>query len=194
MARSSRAAAAAHHAQIETVAARLIREKGIQSVSIGDVMSEVRLTHGGFYKHFESKTALMTAACAQAFEEMHKVRLSLGAHTGKTTLANFIEQYLSSPHRAHPGRGCPVVALAADAAREPVGSAFQNEYIRGTEQLAEEIERMLPGRDDDKRSHALFLLSTIVGALTLARATFGSNFSDEILSCTSRALLIGEKA
>ena len=40
------------------VAARSFRAKGPDHVSVGEVMSEAGLTHGGFYAHFKSKDAL----------------------------------------------------------------------------------------------------------------------------------------
>ena len=49
-------------------AARLFRERGIDAVSVGDVMARVGMTAGGFYRHFENKEALAAEACAAAFE------------------------------------------------------------------------------------------------------------------------------
>lgn len=37
---------------------------------IGQVMKELGLTKGGFYRHFESKGDLYAAAAARAFEEL----------------------------------------------------------------------------------------------------------------------------
>ena len=57
------------------MASRLFRERGVGSVSVPDVMSEIGLTRGGFYKHFESKEALVAAAVEAAFTE-HLDRLA----------------------------------------------------------------------------------------------------------------------
>jgi TetR/AcrR family transcriptional repressor of nem operon len=48
-------------------ASRLFRERGIESVSVGEVMAAQGMTAGGFYRHFESKEALAAEACAAAF-------------------------------------------------------------------------------------------------------------------------------
>ncbi|WP_437126347.1 TetR/AcrR family transcriptional regulator [Noviherbaspirillum album] len=33
----------------------LFRKRGIENVTVADVMNGVSMTHGGFYKHFSSK-------------------------------------------------------------------------------------------------------------------------------------------
>lgn len=54
---------------IET-AARLLRERGLQGISLADIMQAAGLTHGGFYGHFSSKDDLTTQASAQAAASM----------------------------------------------------------------------------------------------------------------------------
>ena len=39
-------------------AARLFRERGFENISVGALMKAAGFTHGGFYNHFESKSAL----------------------------------------------------------------------------------------------------------------------------------------
>ena len=48
------------------VAARSFREQGSENNGIGQVMKELGLTKGGFYRHFESKGDLYAAAVARA--------------------------------------------------------------------------------------------------------------------------------
>ena len=67
--RSSRADTARHHEELIDAASRLFRERGLDSVSVPDVMGEVGLTRGGFYKHFESKEALVATAIEVAYEK-----------------------------------------------------------------------------------------------------------------------------
>ena len=49
-------------------AARLYRERGFTGVGVADITREAGLTHGGLYRHFESKDALAAEAAAYAFE------------------------------------------------------------------------------------------------------------------------------
>lgn len=62
MGRSSRQQADANRARIVEIASGLFRARGIEAVSIGDVMKAAGLTQGGFYRHFASKDALAAEA------------------------------------------------------------------------------------------------------------------------------------
>ena len=57
MARRSSADKAETHERIVEHAAQAFREHG-SGVGIGEVMKDLGLTHGGFYRHFESKDDL----------------------------------------------------------------------------------------------------------------------------------------
>ena len=61
--RNSREATAASRERIVAVAAKLFRERGIAAVGVAELMEAAGMTHGGFYKHFESKDALIAEAC-----------------------------------------------------------------------------------------------------------------------------------
>src|SRR5690349_9427188 len=69
MGRVSQAQAAQNRERIVDTAARLFRERGMAGVSVADVMAEAGLTHGGFYKHFASKDALVAEAVTLAFTQ-----------------------------------------------------------------------------------------------------------------------------
>jgi TetR/AcrR family transcriptional repressor of nem operon len=47
------------HARIVRAAAKRFREKGLEGVAIADLMKELDLTVGGFYKHFDSRVRLV---------------------------------------------------------------------------------------------------------------------------------------
>ena len=69
MGRVSRAQAEANRAAVVEAASRMARERGMTQVSVPEVMGSVGLTHGGFYRQFESKDDLFAAACSAAFDE-----------------------------------------------------------------------------------------------------------------------------
>jgi TetR/AcrR family transcriptional repressor of nem operon len=69
MGRVSQAQATQNRERIVGTAARLFRERGMTGVSVADVMAEAGLTHGGFYKHFTSKDALVAEAVTLAFTQ-----------------------------------------------------------------------------------------------------------------------------
>ena len=72
MPRMSEAEKRKSHRRILDAASRLMREKGIGSTSVSDVMKAARLTHGGFYRHFSSKDELVAAAFQHAVDDVVK--------------------------------------------------------------------------------------------------------------------------
>ena len=64
----SKTQAAENRAGIVDAAARLYREKGLSGVGVAEITRDAGLTHGGLYRHFESKDARAREACLRAFE------------------------------------------------------------------------------------------------------------------------------
>ncbi|MBY0294826.1 MAG: TetR/AcrR family transcriptional regulator, partial [Methylobacterium sp.] len=145
--RVSKEAAAASRARIVAAASRLLRERGVEATSIADVMAAAGLTHGGFYKHFGSKDDLVAAAVGAAFaghaERFAERRAALGA---QVALRAYLDEYLSPEHVAHPGLGCPVAALGAEAGRS--SAAVADAFARGVEEtIARFLTAAPPGSD-----------------------------------------------
>src|SRR5260370_1171918 len=55
--------------RIVRAAARRFRSRGSEA-TIGELMRDLRLTHGGFYRHFESKEDLFAEAFEQSLKEL----------------------------------------------------------------------------------------------------------------------------
>jgi TetR/AcrR family transcriptional repressor of nem operon len=174
MGRVSQAQAQENRKRIVATAARLFRERGVAGVSVADVMAEVGLTHGGFYKQFASKEALVAEAVGQAFGE-------LSDRLGGADQAAFVTGYLSPGHRDDPGDGCPAAGFSGDLAREEPGSAARTAYAQGIELYARWL-----GKDGGED---LAAVATLVGAMVLARATAGTEVSDRILEAARGKLL-----
>ena len=51
-------------------AARLFRERGVEGVTVAEVMQDAGLTHGGFYAHFKSKDELVETALRHSAEQL----------------------------------------------------------------------------------------------------------------------------
>ncbi|MEU4694840.1 TetR family transcriptional regulator [Actinoplanes sp. NPDC023714] len=172
MGRVSQAQARQNRERIVATAARLFRERGIAGVSVADVMAEAGLTHGGFYKHFASKDALVAEAVTRAFTDQ---AAAIPGDRG-----GLLDAYLSPGHRDDAGTGCPSAGFGGDVAHASGGDETRRAYARGVEAFATHLGR--PGEPD------LAALSTMVGALILARATAGTDLSDRILAAARDAL------
>jgi TetR/AcrR family transcriptional regulator, transcriptional repressor for nem operon len=181
MGRVSQAQAQENRRNVVRTAGRLFRERGVDGVSVADIMAEAGLTHGGFYKQFASKEALVVEAVADAFAEQ---ATSLGTYQDQpdqaAAHAAFIAGYLSPDHRDDPGPGCPTAGFGGDMARQEIGSPAREAYAKGVDLYS----RWLGSENEPD----LAAVSTLVGAVFLARATAGTDLSDRILEAARKAL------
>ena len=51
-------------------ASRRVRAEGLDGAAVAAVMRDAGLTHGGFYKHFESKDELLLESLQEAFRDL----------------------------------------------------------------------------------------------------------------------------
>jgi TetR/AcrR family transcriptional regulator, transcriptional repressor for nem operon len=176
-----------NHERIVRIASKRFREKGLEGVGIADLMKEVGLTVGGFYKHFDSRDDLVVEALRSAFGTWR--RPSDAATSGGLPLsyATLVDDYLSEAHRDHPGSGCAISALAGEIARSGKRTrALLTEEIRKAFQL---IADLIPGKDEGRaRSGAILTLSALVGAIGLSRAVSDEAVSREILKTVGELL------
>lgn len=178
---------------IEDASSRLFREKGLNGVSVADLMAAASLTHGGFYGHFASKDGLAAVACGKAFEQSSSrwTQRFAALPDAAARRRSYVENYLSPSNRDRPGNGCAAAALAVDVAREPLDRPVRAAYLDGLKSMVQRVTSIAPGnRDaDEVRPQALVEMATLVGALVLARATRGEPLSDEILQSVRTHLL-----
>jgi TetR/AcrR family transcriptional regulator, transcriptional repressor for nem operon len=181
----SQADKAETHARIVALAAQRFREKGLDGLSIADLMKEAGLTHGGFYKHFASRDDLVAEAVAAALASAASRPTPEGKERG---LAEFIKSYLGHAHRDSLGTGCAVSALMNDMSR--AGAKAKTLYTGQVRRNVETFSQKLPsGTERERRAKAILTLSAMAGALGLARAVEDASLSDEILSVVSKALV-----
>ena len=192
MPRVSRAQAEANHQAIEAAASRLFRERGLDGVTVADVMAEAGLTHGGFYTHYESKDALAAAACESAFAlAAEKWRRRVAAAATPVAARDAIaEGYLKSANCDPSVASCPTATLVTDVARAGTAHPIHDAYIDGVKQQIDILAKLGTSGDRGKdRAAACVQLATMMGALLLARATHGDPISDEIIGAARTHLV-----
>jgi TetR/AcrR family transcriptional repressor of nem operon len=183
----SRAEKEKTHKRIVKIAAKRFREEGLAGVGIAELMKEAGLTVGGFYKHFDSRDDLVAEAVNSAFGAWQRRVDAAKAGGPSVPLAKLIDEYLSETHRSNPGSGCAFSALAPEIARSDKRTrSLTSEQVRSDVQL---IATLLPGRDKRAaRSRAILIFSTLVGAMSLARAVSDEALSREILKTVGELL------
>lgn len=173
-----------NRARVVETASALFRERGYDGVSVADLMLAAGLTHGGFYKHFESKAGLMAEATA------HGLAAKMRDYQG-VDMRGFVDSYLSRAHRDGRADGCTVAALSGDAARQP--PAVQAALESGIAMMLGAVERgalAAAATPAAARAQAIGLYAQMVGAVVLSRACRDdSPLSDEILdTCRAQVL------
>lgn len=186
MARSQEEKARTHE-RILRIASKRLRETGLNGIGVADLMKEAGLTVGGFYKHFESRDALVAEAVGASMGIWEAKREAAEQAGTALRLDSLLDDYLGTGHRDHPGVGCAFSALAPDLAR-----ADAKTRRCATEQLRRNFDTLAgllgDSGDGSARARAILAFSAMVGALSLARVADDDALSREILE-TVRGML-----
>jgi TetR/AcrR family transcriptional regulator, transcriptional repressor for nem operon len=188
--RHSKAEKARTHERIVGIASKRFREEGLAGIGIADLMKDAGLTVGGFYKHFNSRDALVAEAVGSALE-LWKRQVDATASGGPpVTYESLVDEYLSEAHRNHPGTGCPVSALAGDLARTDRRTrALVSRKVRDNiELLATLIRNTNKTNSGSARAQAVLTYCALVGAIGMARAVSDEELSREILKTAAQRL------
>jgi TetR/AcrR family transcriptional repressor of nem operon len=184
---------------IEKASSRLFRAKGLDGVSVAEVMAAAGLTHGGFYGHFSSKNELAATACTRAFLDSGarwERRFSELPDPAARRRA-YVESYLATATRDRPGGGCAAAALATDVARAQDGAPVRAAFVQGLHAMVARLVQLQPEGSADPavaEQQALADMATLVGALVLARAVKGDPLSEALLDGARARLLAGTQA
>ena len=106
--------------RILDIAAARIRRDGIDSLGVAELMKEAGLTHGGFYRHFNSREHLVAEAARRALSQGSEPTMAAGQLGGRRGFTNLVDVYLSAWHRDHPESGCGVAGTGLSVIWAPV--------------------------------------------------------------------------
>ncbi|MDR3742153.1 MAG: TetR/AcrR family transcriptional regulator [Terracidiphilus sp.] len=176
----SKEVSAQHKEQIIAAAARHYRERGFEGVSVAELMKDVGLTHGGFYRHFSSKEELIAAASLRAVSESINKWRKIAENARKDRLQAIVEAYLSLRHHDHPETGCLLAALGGDLSRH--SASVKDAVTEGERQIIDFLSGIAPGSTKAlRRRQAIIALASMVGGMILARVTSEVGLRGEIL-------------
>jgi TetR/AcrR family transcriptional repressor of nem operon len=169
--------------RILTAAADLFREHGVDGVGVDAVMKEAGLTHGGFYLHFPSKEALAAEVSQSLLEKAASRWDKISRSDDRATALEAIVRSYLDPDNVVSSHCCPLTTLGPDVARrstsrEAVGGALQG--------MLDALGRCLPGQEQ-----ALASLSTMVGAVVLARLADNPALARDFLRAATDSVLAG---
>ncbi|MBK9670566.1 MAG: TetR/AcrR family transcriptional regulator [Thermomonas sp.] len=178
----------ATHERIVDAAARAIRRSGYHGTGVADIMKEAGLTHGGFYAHFASRDAMLAEAADHAGSEavalMERVAAAVPA---QDALPAMIRAYLSDAHAKAIETGCATAALASEMPRQ--APEVRRAATRRIKEMIDLVARHSPEwGQSGAHEQALVAVSTMVGALVLARAVDDPRLSDAMRDAAQRHL------
>lgn len=178
--------AAATRERLVDLAAALLRREGAAALGVQSLARAAGVTHGGFYRHFASREALLAAAIDRAF-----ALASTGVPPDddpRRALRGFIRAYLSPAHAGAPESGCPLPTLAGEAQR--LEGAAGERYRAGAARLCGRLAAMMAAAGvADPEATARSVLAELVGAVTLARVVPDEAERDAVLAASRSALL-----
>src|ERR1700674_373826 len=139
----SKASKANTHARLVQAAAARFKERGVDGISLSDLMKDLKLTHGGFYKHFDSRDELVSEALELALAQSGQALREHVFQGDKPDVAAFVDSYLNEAHRDGRAGGCAVAALAGDAPRKSadVQAQFRRQIEANVETLSEALRQ-----------------------------------------------------
>ena len=155
--------------RIVRAAARRFRSGGSEGAAIGKLMRDLRLTHGGFYRHFGSKEELFIEAFEESLKELRRRVLSSIEQAPRGEKLNaLVSHYLDMDHSNDIAGGCPVAALVSEIARRPAKARAA--FLRILKNHIAQVAKYIPGSTEEERERkARVLFSGMAGTLNLAR-------------------------
>jgi len=179
--------------RIVSSARKLFNRSGFDKVSIQQIMADASLTHGGFYRHFKSKSDLYAEVLSCFFTDPQ-----WGNHWDGVTVdlngseagPQIIRAYLSRQHVENVENSCPMVALPCDVAR--AGGSAKRAYETAFTAMVDFLQRDVQGNRAKTRRGALAIAALCVGGMVVARAISQRKLADELReAATDVALKLG---
>jgi TetR/AcrR family transcriptional repressor of nem operon len=186
--KTSKEQVARNRERILEAASEGFRRHGFDGLKVADLMKAAGLTHGGFYGYFDSKDDLAAAACEVALKNQGDRLKAAKDGDPAVELPAYFARYLSRANRDAPESACLFPALSAEVARQgaPVRAVFTDglkDYLGALAAISDG-----EGNQENAQKNAMVILSTLVGAMLLARAVDDEAFSDRLLDAARTAL------
>ncbi|MFS2101037.1 TetR/AcrR family transcriptional regulator [Variovorax sp. Varisp85] len=169
-------------------AGRGFRKAGFGGIGVDGLAKEAGLTSGAFYVHFDSKADAFRESVAQGMAELRGGVLYFQEKHGRAWWAEFVRFYLSAKRTCDLSESCTLQTMPAEVARSD--EASRTTFEKALRDVAQAIVDgpASPSAPRDIGA-ACAALSSLAGAVTLARAVGNGAFADQIAAGTEHALL-----
>jgi TetR/AcrR family transcriptional repressor of nem operon len=183
--KKSKAETAKTRQRIVEVASEVIRKKGIDATGVAEIMAAAGLTHGGFYRHFDSKDELVSEAIALSRKDFVAGTVEAASRGAEAVLKHF-QDYATPAHRDDVGSGCPLASNGSEIVR--ADEATRHRATEGFRLLFEKAAPFMRSDDEAQTDTAISVLTNMIGALTMSRMVDDPALSEKILEVTRRRI------
>lgn len=165
-------------------ARRLFNGRGFAEVSIGEIMEDAGLTHGGFYRHFKDKGELYAEAVRRFLcEEAPKPwQQHGGSSPRKNRGQRIVDAYFSMDHFDDRETCCPLIGLPSDVSRS--GDEVKGAYREVLERLLKLLQADLD--PPQARQRALAMVALCIGGMVAARSVDDPVLADDLRRAAHR--------
>lgn len=174
--------------RILDAAGRGFRKGGFSGSGVDGLAKEAGVTSGAFYGHFGSKSEVFRETVVLGLSQLREAIAQLQSKHGESWWKEFVTFYLGPKRTCDLTESCALQSLTSEVARSDTMSrkAFEKEL----KEIAKTV-RDGPKSDDSPKTveEALSALSTLIGAVTLARAVGSPTMSKQIASSALASLL-----
>ena len=174
-------------------ATELFCRYGFDKVSINQVMSLARMTHGAFYSHFESKEALFTESLRQTFVRSQDKRLAKAPFSLRH-LTQLVNNYLNLRNLTEQGPGPEMILFnEIGAESKEIRNLYERAYLSMLKILEtrikalDRLKKLDFGNDIPDRARAV--LATLVGAVAIAKSIENQREQELILLTAQKQIL-----
>lgn len=189
----------ATRARILEAAARQAAQKGLGSVSLGDVAEAVGLSKSGLFKHFDSKEAMQLAVVEQTMARFTEFVWAPAADLppGRPRLEKVFQRWLDWAEIEWPGSGCPVVTFSVELDDQPgpLRDHLQAQLRRWRKTLVREFAALREPPLDAARAEACYFRArSFVLGHSEARRMMGDMDARGLAECALADLLVRAEA
>lgn len=162
-------------------AVELLRERGVDGVTLEDVLSRSGAPRGSIYHHFPGGRAQIIDEAAQLSGDAISRLIADAADRGPAAVVDELTTFWRKLLRKHKfGVGCPVVSIAVSAAPDSALARHANQIFRTWHGLITDC-LTADGLDTAAaRRLATMSLGAIEGAITMCRATSSPQPLDDV--------------
>jgi len=177
--KKTKAETAATRQRIVEIASKTFKTNGIHATGVSEIMAAAGLTHGGFYRHFESKEQLVAEAFGTSMDTLIKA-VEKVAGDGGDAVRKYLEEFLSPHYRDDVSNSCPLVAMGSELARSDAET--RRAATLGFQRLVETVARYNGAESDENAfNEAILVVASVIGAVTISRIVDDPALSTYIL-------------